>query len=102
MLAPGIEGETLCFDDGSEADEIEYARAFGAHLGRPIQEIAPFLAPLEWYEAWVRGYRDCPHYLNTVIGLNLYEDFRNKRVRPISRVTRKTPQERLVLGCHCS
>ncbi len=46
LLAPGFEGETLCFDDGSEADEIEYARAFGAHLGRPIQEIAPFLAPL--------------------------------------------------------
>ena len=83
LLAPGIEGFTLCFDDGSEADEIEYARAVGIHLGRTIHEIAPLLAPLEWYEDWARRHRDFPHYPNTVMSLGLYEDVQRRGIRSI-------------------
>jgi asparagine synthase (glutamine-hydrolysing) len=83
LLAPGLEGFTLCFDDGSEADEIEYAREVGIHLGRTIHEIAPCLAPLEWYQDWARRYRDFPHYPNTVMSLDLNKGVRDSGIRSV-------------------
>jgi len=37
LLAPSLDGYTLAFDDGSDADELSYARAVGEHLGVPIR-----------------------------------------------------------------
>lgn len=83
LLAPGIEGETLCFEGDPDADEIAYARTVGRHLGRTINETAPYLAPLDWYEDWTRRYRDFPHFPNTVMSLGLYEGVVRKGKRAI-------------------
>jgi asparagine synthase (glutamine-hydrolysing) len=72
LLAPGLDGYTLHFGDRSGADEIEFARAVGAHLGRGIKEVSPSLVPLGWYEDWAARYRDFPHYPNTVMSLSMH------------------------------
>jgi asparagine synthase (glutamine-hydrolysing) len=77
LLAPGIEGYSLHFDDGSRADEISYARAVGRHLGRDIRAVPPSLVPLSWYRDWANRYRDFPHYPNTVMGLSVREAIRD-------------------------
>jgi asparagine synthase (glutamine-hydrolysing) len=76
LLAPRLDGYTLHFGDGSGADEIEFARAVGAHLGREINEVPPSLMPLGWYKDWAARYRDFPHYPNTVMGLAIHEAVR--------------------------
>jgi len=71
LLSPDLTGYTLYFGDGSSADEVDYARAVGAHLGQDIREISPSIVPLEWYKDWARRYRDFPHYPNSVMALGI-------------------------------
>ncbi|CAG1772244.1 hypothetical protein BAC2_02261, partial [uncultured bacterium] len=73
LLAPSLDGYTLAFDDGSDADELSYARAVGEHLGVPIREIAPTTKPLDWYRERARRYHDFPSYPNGVMGLGIRE-----------------------------
>ncbi len=68
LPAPGVTGFTLRFEDGGEADELEYARAVGAHVGLPVREIEPTRQPLSWYAAWARTYHEFPGYPNGVMG----------------------------------
>lgn len=83
LMAPGFEGATVAFDDGSIADEVAYARIVGGHLGRRIREVAPCVAPLEWYRDWAQRYRDFPHYPNTVMTLGLLEDTAARGMRTV-------------------
>lgn len=73
LLAPGIEGYTLLFDDGSEADELEYARAVGRYLGREVHEINPTRQPLRWHTEWARRYEAFPPYPNGSFALSIRE-----------------------------
>jgi asparagine synthase (glutamine-hydrolysing) len=67
LLAPGMAGYTLRFDDETRANELGYARAVATHLGRPLREIDPTRVPLKWYVAEARRLRDFPGYPNGVM-----------------------------------
>jgi len=73
LLAPGIEGYTLKFDDDSEADELEYCHAVSAQLGIRIHEVNPTSQSLQWYRDWARTYREFPGYPNGVMGAGIRE-----------------------------
>lgn len=77
LLSPDLTGYTLHFGDGSGADEIAYARAVGAHIGREIREVPPTLLPLSWYKDWAHRYRDFPHYPNSVMAVGIREAARD-------------------------
>ena len=49
LPAPDILGFTMLFDVETDAYELDYAHAVGAHRRRSITEIPPTLAPLYWY-----------------------------------------------------
>ena len=67
LPAPSLSGFTLRFDDDSEANELDYARAVGAYVGVPVHEIDPTSQPLSWYREWARTYREFPGYPNGVM-----------------------------------
>ena len=71
LLAPALEGYTLAFTDDSDANEVEYARAVGAHLGTEIHEIAPSRMPLSWYRQRAARLRAFPAYPNGAMGLGI-------------------------------
>ena len=71
LLAPAVEGYTLAFRDDSDANEVEYARAVGAHLGLQIHEVAPSTRPLSWYRERAARVRAFPAYPNGVMGLGI-------------------------------
>lgn len=71
LPAPGIAGYTLGFDEDSGANELVYARAVGAHLGREVREIEPTLKPLDWYLAQTQQSGDFPGYPNGVMSFGL-------------------------------
>jgi asparagine synthase (glutamine-hydrolysing) len=73
LLAPRIAAFTLKFDDDTPANELRYARAVAAHVGLPVQEIAPTFQPLSWYRDWTRKYREFPGYPNGVMALGIRE-----------------------------
>ncbi len=73
LLAPGLEGYTLDFSGDPAADEMVYARAVGAHLGRTIREVTPSHLPLEWYRETARRYRELPDYPNHAMTLSIAE-----------------------------
>lgn len=70
-LSPGVQGYTLRIDDGSQADELEYARAAGRFAGRPLHEVPPSCLPPEWYSERAASFRDFPGYLNGAMFLDL-------------------------------
>ena len=71
LPAPGVSGFTLRFEGDSAANELDFARAVGAHVGVPVAEIAPTSPPLAWYEAWAHAYLDFPGYPNGIMGLGI-------------------------------
>jgi asparagine synthase (glutamine-hydrolysing) len=71
LPAPAVEGYTLDFSGDPDADEMDYARAVGGHLGTPIREVAPAHRPLEWYRQWARQYGEFPGYPNGTMALGL-------------------------------
>src|SRR5271157_2663790 len=71
LLAPSLEGYTLAFGNDSDANEMEYARAVGGHLGIEIHEIAPSRMPLSWYRQRAARYRAFPSYPNGAMGLGI-------------------------------
>ncbi|WP_295634727.1 asparagine synthase-related protein [Novosphingobium sp.] len=74
LPAPGIKGYTLAFAErGGEADEIDFARAVGTHVGGDIREIAPFLPDLAWFESRAREDRDVPPFPNGASLLGISE-----------------------------
>ena len=73
LPAAQIDGYTLDFRGDAHADEVNYARAVGAHVGRPVREILPAHMPLEWYRDAARIYRDFPDYPNGSMGHSIAE-----------------------------
>ncbi len=78
LLAPQIDGYVLDFSGDPDADEMEYARAVGEHLGTSIHEIHPSKEPLSWYRRWARLYREFPGYPNGVMGYDLRKQARER------------------------
>ena len=64
LPAPQIKGYTYLSEAGSAGDEIEYARAVGAHVGEVLQEVPPFMPELEWFIQRGRDDRDSMPYPN--------------------------------------
>ncbi|MGB3797807.1 MAG: asparagine synthase-related protein [Alteraurantiacibacter sp.] len=67
LLAPDVRGYTMRAPDGSEADEIEYALAVGAHVGKTIHEAPMFLPELEWFQKKLQRDANLPPFPNTAI-----------------------------------
>jgi asparagine synthase (glutamine-hydrolysing) len=71
LPAPGLEGYTLDFSGDPDADEIDYCRSVGAHLGRSIHEVTPAHLPLSWYQDTARHFCDFPEFPNGAMGLSI-------------------------------
>jgi asparagine synthase (glutamine-hydrolysing) len=77
LPAPAIEGYVLAFHDDADANELEYSRSVGKHLGLEIQEILPDKKPISWYRDWARRYRVFPGFPNGVMALSIREKARS-------------------------
>ena len=66
LPAPSLTGYTYqpTSDCPPGDDEIEYARAVGAHLGVAIREVPTFVAAMDWYERRIREEWDISTYPN--------------------------------------
>ena len=77
LPAPWLEGYTLNFSGDPDADEIDYCRAVGAHLGKSIHEITPSHVPLSWYQDVALQHQDFPDFPNGgAMGLPIAETAR--------------------------
>lgn len=76
-----IDGYTLDFRGDAHADEVDYARAVGTHVGRPVHEVLPAHMPLEWYRGLASLYRDLPDYPNGAMGRSIAEAARARGSR---------------------
>jgi asparagine synthase (glutamine-hydrolysing) len=83
LPAPAIEGYTLAFPDDEAANELEYSRAVGDHLGQPIHEIPPSLVPLSWYRERAGQEREFPGYPNGAMSLGLRQQAQTSGARAI-------------------
>ena len=71
LWSSDIRGYTLQGLEGSDADEIEYARAAGGHVGRQIRETPLFTPGLEWFRQRAQSDCDVPGYPNGVMSNGL-------------------------------
>jgi asparagine synthase (glutamine-hydrolysing) len=83
LRAPNLAGYTLRFDDESQANELTYARAVGAHLGMPVHEVDPTTKPLSWYRDWAQTYREFPGYPNGIMGWGIRKAARDQGSRTL-------------------
>ena len=83
LPAPGIDGYTLDFHDDADADELEYARSTGKHLGVHVHEVPPAHQPLGWYRDQAAHYREFPGYPNGTMSLRLRETARARGSRAL-------------------
>src|SRR5262249_33904728 len=83
LLAPGLDGYTLAFDDSSEAYELDYCRALAKHMGRPVWEIAPSRMQLDWCREQARLYRDPSCYPTSMMSLGIRTAARGKGSRAL-------------------
>ena len=83
LLAPRLDGYTLAFIGDPDANDLDYARAVGKHLGTAIHEVAPTRMPLSWYRDWAQRYREFPSYPNGVMGLDIRKDARRRGSRAL-------------------
>lgn len=83
LPAPSINGHTMTFPGGSDADELVHARSVGAYVGAPIHEVGATVQPLSWYSETSRFYRDFPGFPNA----SMFAALRNRSAERGSRVT---------------
>ena len=83
LLAPAMDGYVLDFHDDKDANELEYSRSVGKHLGLLIHEIPPTNMPVRWYQDWVSIYRQFPGYPNGVMGLGIRTAARDRGSRAL-------------------
>lgn len=82
LLAPGLEGYTLAFqDENSGAYELPYARILAEHLAVPIHETRPSMLPLRWYAEYASTSREFPGFPNASMFIGI-------RRRAVSRGSR--------------
>ena len=74
LPAPGIKGYTMVFDAGTDADEIEYARAVGNHLGVDVHGVAASLQPVSWFIERASREMDVPGFPNQATSEGLYRE----------------------------
>jgi asparagine synthase (glutamine-hydrolysing) len=77
LPAPSLSGYTLSIRDDPGVDDLPFARAVGAHLSLPIQEVPPFEPQLTWYREWAAAYQDLPGYPNGVMSLSIFRAARD-------------------------
>jgi asparagine synthase (glutamine-hydrolysing) len=73
LQALGVKGYTYKFETGSAPDELDYARAVGAHMGVKVREIAPFFPDIVWFTERGRQDRDMSPYPNTAMAVSIGE-----------------------------
>lgn len=73
LPCPRLFGYTFKFDDGSEADELSYARAVASHLGVIIEEVDPFLPDLDWFTTRGLVDRDLAPFPNASMSIGIGE-----------------------------
>jgi asparagine synthase (glutamine-hydrolysing) len=73
LLAPSIQGYTLDFSGDPYADEVKYARAVGAYLGRTIHEVKPASPSLDWYTERTERFLDFPDYPHGAMGQSILD-----------------------------
>jgi asparagine synthase (glutamine-hydrolysing) len=83
LPAPTIKGYALDFHDDLNANELDYSRAVGKHLGVPIHEIPPTQMPVSWYRKWAERYREFPGYPNGIMAIGLRTAARQEGCRAI-------------------
>ena len=71
LAAPQVTGYTLAGPAGTDADEIEFARAVGNHLGVQLREHPLFLPDLDWFAQQAEEDCDMPPLPNAAMSLNL-------------------------------
>lgn len=71
LQAPRMAGYTLAGPDGTQANELEYARAVGAHLGRPLTEVALFRPGLDWFSQAAHMDQDMPPFPNAAMSIGM-------------------------------
>ena len=81
--APGLEGTTLLIDDGSTADELDYARAVARFVGQPLREVPPTRMPQEWYRERAEAFLDFPGYRNGAMFVDLRREARSRGCRVV-------------------
>ncbi|GMN01951.1 asparagine synthetase B family protein [Erythrobacter sp. MTPC3] len=64
IQAPSIRGYTLAGEPGSDADEVEYARAAAQHVDGNLTEVPLFVPSLDWFAELTRKERDIATYPN--------------------------------------
>ena len=67
LPAPELRGYTMRGPAGSDADEVEFARATAEHLGVPLHEVPMQPPPLDWYLDRLRRDGNIPPYPNCAI-----------------------------------
>lgn len=72
LPAPDIHGFTMLFDVETDAYELDYAHAVGAHRQRCIAEIPPTLEPLSWYQEETERLRTIANMPNVLMHQGTY------------------------------
>jgi asparagine synthase (glutamine-hydrolysing) len=83
LPAPALEGYSLKFENAPDAEERQYSRAVGEHLGVPIHECDATMQPLDWYRDWARHYREFPGYPNGIMAVGLRQTARQYGCRAL-------------------
>ena len=76
LPAPGLEGYTFSIPGDAFADELEFARAAGRHVGRTISEFPAMMPPLSWFEDQAHRYRDFPGFPGAAMPLDMFAAMR--------------------------
>ena len=71
LCAPEMNGFTLDFRGDPDADETDYCRAVGAHVGRSIREVLPAHPPISWYQETACHFMDIAGFPNGVMGQSI-------------------------------
>ena len=81
LHAPSIDGYVLGFHDDPDANELEYSRAIGKHLGQAVHEIPPTTMPLSWYQDQATKCKEFPGFPNGVMSLGLRSEAHSRGSR---------------------
>ncbi len=71
LPAPRIGGYTLAGPQGSQADEVGYARAVADHLGRDLTAVPLFQPGLDWFAQRAAQDQDMPPFPNAAMSINM-------------------------------
>ena len=71
LLAPSIAGYTLAGPEGTAAHELTFARAVGAHVGRPLTEVPLYIPELDWFAQRSRDDRDMAPFPNAAMSIGM-------------------------------